>query len=135
MIDFAPKGTLDVFVRDRDPIIDEGVENALPPVFEITIFDHFLQTPSKPVNEALIDPDNPHILAVGFLVGELVASLQNPVSKHAKAEVCIDDLRGIREHDGIASLGEHGVQHRDFIVEVGVHEDHVVVQQLLGQPQ
>ena len=135
MIDLGPERALDVFVADLDAVFDESVENALPPVFEVALFDHFFEARAKDSDEALVDPDDADVLAIGFLIGELVAGLQDPTPLHAEAEVGVLDPGAVREHHCVPGLCECGIENCRFVVEVGVHQDRVVVQQILREPK
>ena len=135
MVDFRPERALDVLVRDGESVLDERVEYPFPPVPEVAGHDHLLEALPKRLDKALVDSDDAHVLAVGLLIGEGIAGLQDPATIDAEPEIGVDDAGRVGEHHRVASLREGHIEHRGLVVEVGVQQDHVIVEQLLRQPE
>ena len=87
------------------------------------------------MDEALINPNDAHVLTIGFLIGESVAGLQDSATLHPEAEIGIDDPGLIRQHHSIPSLCECSIENCRLVVEVGVHQDRVIVEPILCEPE
>ena len=88
-VNFRPEYLLHIHVKDIDTFFDEGVQDTLPPVVHITIGDHGLQSSLEGSDEALVNTDDAHILAVRLSVGKLVSRLAYTSTVYAKPKISV----------------------------------------------